>query len=352
MAVVLKRCEHDSKQWGKCEHSWTVRYWDPQAGKQKERSFKRNHAAAKAFSKTIEADKLSVHGAPKPVTFGEYVGQTWLPALALRRKPGTVRIYTAVLRNHLLPALGTRQLAAVAADREGVTAFLAGLSPGTARDARTCISAVLTEAVKAGRISEYRLTGIELPEASGAAEFVFPAHSQLMTLAAEMGSLAPAIWIMRGCGLRPGEVLAVKREQFLNGKLRLTEQVQESPHRYCPLKARKPGEYRDIPVPPYVKAVIADLQPGYLFPDVTTSVFGHAFRKAAGKAGLPGFHPHSLRHVFASVALENGIPITSVSRWLGHRSIEVTFRIYSHFVPDSFDTAAEVLQAEYELWSA
>jgi integrase len=353
MAQILKRCEHTDKQWAKCEHSWTVRWWDTQAGKQRERSFKRNHAAAKAFSKTIEADKLSVHyGDPKPVLFKDYA-ETWLASFP--GSVGTVRVYRGCLANHLLPAFGDRQLQAVGDDREGVTAFLKGLSDGTGPVVYTCLRAMLSEAQRGGRITGTRLSGIRLEAFQHPAEFDFPDHAQLTALAEAMPpELRPAIWIMRGCGLRPGEVLAVKREGFVNGRLRITEQVQENPSRVCPLKARKPGEYRDVPVPDYVKAIIAELpiQHGYLFPGVTNSAFGRAFGRAVKAADLKGFTPHKLRHVFASVALANGIPITDVSRWLGHRNIQVTYGIYSHFIPDSFDSAREVLQAEYEKWAA
>jgi hypothetical protein len=37
-------------------------------------------------------------------------------------------------------------------------------------------------------------------------------------------------------------------------------------------------------------------------------------------------------------ALFRGIPITDVSRWLGHKSTEVTHRIYGHLVPGSWKT--------------
>jgi len=37
-----------------------------------------------------------------------------------------------------------------------------------------------------------------------------------------------------------------------------------------------------------------------------------------------------LRHCFASTALANGIPITEMAQWLGHRSIEMTHRIYGN----------------------
>ncbi|WP_259297119.1 tyrosine-type recombinase/integrase [Streptomyces griseoaurantiacus] len=36
----------------------------------------------------------------------------------------------------------------------------------------------------------------------------------------------------------------------------------------------------------------------------------------------------SLRHFFASNCLRNGIPITDLAEWMGHRSLDVTFKIY------------------------
>ncbi len=75
-----------------------------------------------------------------------------------------------------------------------------------------------------------------------------------------------------------------------------------------------------------------------------TSSYQEDFARAAEKAGLPPeFIPHSLRHCYASTALAKGIPITEVSRWLGHKSIEVTHQIYGHLVPASWDRARTVL---------
>jgi hypothetical protein len=88
---------------------------------------------------------------------------------------------------------------------------------------------------------------------------------------------------------------------------------------------------------------------GYLFQGcrhkhVTRRTYYEDFDRAAGKAGLPPeFIPHTLRRCFASVALAHGIPITEASRWLGHKSIEVTHQIYGHLVPTSWDRARTVL---------
>jgi integrase len=44
---------------------------------------------------------------------------------------------------------------------------------------------------------------------------------------------------------------------------------------------------------------------------------------------------HDLRHTFASTALAEGVPISEVSRWLGHKSITTTVDLYGHLVPEA-----------------
>jgi len=169
---------------------------------------------------------------------------------------------------------------------------------------------------------------------------------------------------MHGCGLRIGEALAVNVRCRIPGGtiLRVSEQVDQHAH-LRPLKFRKKGDYRDIPLPQYVSDAIdkhiADYgttSDGYLYQGrkykfVIRRSYQEDFARAAAKAGLPPeFVPHSLRHyfAFASTALASGIPITEVSRWLGHRSIETTHRIYGHIVPSSLGRARSALDDAYE----
>jgi integrase len=127
-----------------------------------------------------------------------------------------------------------------------------------------------------------------------------------------------------------------------------------------PLKFRRAGEFRDIPLPEYVSEAIdkhaaehGTTSNGYLFQGrkhklVVRRSYQEDFGRAAARAGLPPeFIPHSLRHFYASTALAEGIPITEVSRWLGHNSIEVTHQIYGHLAPSSLDRARTALDAAY-----
>ena len=43
---------------------------------------------------------------------------------------------------------------------------------------------------------------------------------------------------------------------------------------------------------------------------------------------------HRLRHTFASLLLSRNVPVTKVSRLLGHRDSVITLKIYAHFIED------------------
>src|SRR5258708_2406953 len=222
---------------------------------------------------------------------------------------------------------------------------------------RLVITAVRGEAVTSKRITENPAKGIRLPAVQEAAEFYVPTRGELEKVAAALpGDWRLLVPLMRGCGLRIGEAFAVSKMSVLGGSLRISEQVLDKPLRLGPLKHRKPGQFRDVPLPQWVACHIdahiekhGTTDDGHLFARWSMEPLRQTFMRQAKTAGLPpSFTPHDLRHVFASVALANGVPVTDVSRYLGHRSVDMTYRIYSHFIPSSFQLARNVLDAEWD----
>ena len=64
------------------------------------------------------------------------------------------------------------------------------------------------------------------------------------------------------------------------------------------------------------------------------SVVSRAFKRVLKAAGLPPHHsPHSLRHTFASLLLQQGESIQYVQRMLGHASITLTVDTYGKWLP-------------------
>ena len=130
--------------------------------------------------------------------------------------------------------------------------------------------------------------------------------------------------------LRIEEALAVEKADLRdNGAiLRVYQQATRDGRETAPLKKRKRGEYRDIPVPTWLWDMIRDLPDGPVMTgngERRYQLYGtvyERFMNAADKAGIPaGFTPHSLRHAFASAMLSKGVPITDVAHWLGHRDV-------------------------------
>lgn len=67
------------------------------------------------------------------------------------------------------------------------------------------------------------------------------------------------------------------------------------------------------------------------------------FRKACDDAGLKGVRLHDLRHYVATRLLSAGVDVRTVAARLGHRNAATTLNVYSHFVPEADQAAAEIL---------
>ena len=53
-------------------------------------------------------------------------------------------------------------------------------------------------------------------------------------------------------------------------------------------------------------------------------------KKILNDAGLPHIRFHDLRHTFATLALQNGVDVKTVSSMLGHYDAGFTLRTYTH----------------------
>ena len=337
----------------------TVRFWVD--GKQRERSFA-TAREAKDFKTKADYDtraNIFVDDRLAKVTFGEYA-QQWLKAYPCA--DNTRIAYASVLRAQL-SVLSGRTLASVAKDREGITELLtvtlpaAGVGASRIKTVRVVLLAVMDAAVANGRLPQHSLKGIKIASVGHTRKtFVEISREQAEILAEHIGIVA---WLMFGCGLRIEEALGVNVSGFREqgSVLRIHEQARPDGKGTMPLKHRKPGEYRDMPVPAWLWAKVRGCEPtddGYLargnrnqFPGYSVAL--GRFKTAAKRAGLPEtVTPHDLRHAFASTLLASGIQITDLAKWLGHRDINETYNTYGHLLPSAFGQARAALDAAWK----
>jgi len=62
------------------------------------------------------------------------------------------------------------------------------------------------------------------------------------------------------------------------------------------------------------------------------------------KAGVKKIRIHDFRHSHVSLLLSKGVPITVISKRLGHSNIKMTLNIYAHLIPEDEDKAINALE--------
>ncbi len=116
---------------------------------------------------------------------------------------------------------------------------------------------------------------------------------------------------------------------------------------------------RDVTIPASLVAVLSALKhrkisnikinDEYVFKGATGHVttrrmLCHYWSHLQKMADIPYRKFHALRHTHASQLLAAGVPITEVSRRLGHANPAVTLKIYSHFIPGNDRAVADKVQ--------
>jgi integrase len=70
-----------------------------------------------------------------------------------------------------------------------------------------------------------------------------------------------------------------------------------------------------------------------------------SFETIVERAGVPRISVHGLRHTNATFLLLDGVPVTLVSKQLGHAKVSITLDTYSHILPGFEHRAVESIGA-------
>jgi integrase len=73
------------------------------------------------------------------------------------------------------------------------------------------------------------------------------------------------------------------------------------------------------------------------------STVQHAMKRECARLGLPHVTPHGLRHLHASLLLDEGLSVTTVSARLGHANPQITLTTYAHALAGQDGQAAQAI---------
>ncbi|MFE8911087.1 tyrosine-type recombinase/integrase [Streptomyces globisporus] len=369
MGSFFKDC--DCAKPTRCPHPYTIRFRDA-LGKQREESGYGTQDDAIERLTQLYAEKKttapSVAEARRELgqqTVEEYAKQ-WRPRQRKMTKYSTGEHVDSSINVHIVPRLGSRKLNSVTPII--VERFLDELESdkvgrGNQVNIFRVLKAILRDAYGKGAMADDPVKGVQEPEYVRE-KVVIPSLTYVKNaLTVADDDLALEIVMMAGCGLRNGEARAVNVNNIVADDVyRVHEQIHSNTHKPAKLKHRKAGEFREVPLPRSVKEALeryeeqhGTTKDGYLLRGPSGYYTEPMERRRVQKLfkDLPaenGVGMYSFRHYFASNALGSGIPVTDVAEWMGHKSIEETYRTYRHLMPGSITKAARILDAG--LWEA
>jgi len=206
---------------------------------------------------------------------------------------------------------------------------------------------------------------IRMLPADDAQEVVPPSEEQfdLVVRAAEefrdIAPLLPEVTVFASeTGLRESDLMNLLWSQVefgigACGALRIERRTRGRSRGGTPYRPKR-GKTRTVPLSKRARAILEDLRERF-HPQLSDKVFPNAggcpyvriehdpeckgtgyFPQAVEQAGLKGQVTfHTLRHLFACRCLARGIPMSVVSDYLGHSSIELTVKLYGRFSDDA-----------------
>ena len=157
-------------------------------------------------------------------------------------------------------------------------------------------------------------------------------------------------------GLRRGELLGLKWEDidFEHGNLRVKRQIARIDGEVVEAPLKTKNAYRTLPLADDAIQVLK--QQGkktgsspWVFPSpiggpISPDSVLHMLHRVLKRAGLPRVRFHDLRHTFATLALQNGVDIKTVSGMLGHFSAGFTLDTYAHVTTAAQKEAARTME--------
>ena len=326
---------------------------------------------AKLRAAIEEAKSLDVTKAGK-YTVGAWMDEWFENYAKIKVRPSSHQTYRGYIDNHIKPNIGKLPLEKLTSlelqklykklltsgriERVESKGQPKGLSPKTVRNIHQIIASAMKLAEEQKIISIDPTEGCALPKLE---------HREMKTLPVEQltsflreakdSGVFEMYYVELATGLRRGELLGLKWEDIdlERGDLQVKRQIARIDGEVVEAPLKTKNAYRTLPLAEDTIGVLKAQKKKtgdspWVFPSPTGGPISpdsvlHMLYRVLKRAGLPRVRFHDLRHTFATLALQNGVDVKTVSGMLGHFSAGFTLDTYAHVTTASQRQAAKTM---------
>lgn len=277
-------------------------------------------------------------------------------------KPKTYARYSEIVHKHLIGGLGETEMQNITplTLQKYVTELLtsgnkktgAGLSARSVNIIITVIQSSLQTAYNLGYIEKEVANKIKRPKSKEKQVSSFTVAEQKLIEEAIFKTTKPKMYGILIClymGLRIGELLALEWTDvdFSKNELSITKTCFDGKDKNGVFgritnAPKTDTSMRIIPIPkslvPILKEMKRKAKNQYVISNgekpLMVRSYQRSFERLLKRLQIPHKGFHSLRHTFATRALEIGVDVKTLSEILGHKNANVTLQRYAHSMPE------------------
>ena len=304
-------------------------------------------------------------------TVGIWMDEWFENVAKIKVRPSSHQTYKGYIDNHIKPSIGNIPLEKLTTmdlqkfyrklltkgrvERIESKEQPKGLSAKTVRNINQVISSAMDLAVAQKIIPANPTNACELPKVEHQEMQTIPAE-QLQTFLDEARATGvyEMYYIELATGLRRGELLGLKWQDidWKNGIIKVRRQVTRVDGQIVEAPLKTKNSYRAVTISQQAIEVLKEQKrktnDTYVFPSpnggpISPDSVNNMLKRVLERAGIPKVRFHDLRHTFATIALQNGVDIKTVSGILGHFSAGFTLDTYAHVTTSSQKEAAQTM---------
>lgn len=294
--------------------------------------------------------KLPVESVPRSRLLVSQVSYRWIACKKPYIKQSTYFHYLSVVEKHINSGFKNIRISELtdSAIQHFSAELIQTLNPKTVRDILAILRQVLDYAKEQGLCNALS-TKIKLPKANvNTIKILSPAEQQRLVafLQLELDFQKLGVLVCLFTGMRLGEICGLRWEDIdlTNGIIKVRRTIQRigketGGTRFLIDTPKTQKSIRDIPAPDFLLSYLRKYRCSDLSAYVLTGTtqftqprtYQNRFKAYLRECSLSEeFHFHTLRHTFASRAIELGFDPKTLSEILGHANVNITLNRYVH----------------------